>query len=634
LCSGNEIFNNTVIGNGQGGLPVEQGSHDNKLIHNTVSNNGSYGIYVQNSNSCWVVDNITEENANWGIKLQGSTESRVEHNVSRSNADGIVLLTSTNNTFTGNVAANNAGWGISVEDDGSTSNIFTANHLCTNGTELYDIYDLDANSFSGNYCDPGRLYTNGAAQDCAYECPDALCLCTSCETCEASLNGPACARVVLTEDIIHHDGTCIEWSANNTTFDCDGHLIDGDHAGGLGNVGIELIAASNNTIKNCTLSGFGSGIRASGGSGNRFVDSQVSDNEVGLRFENSEANSVRGNIVQNNIDGLVLSQSSDHIITGNRVNNNTRGLYLDAQSNDNDVAGNEANGNLDFGIRVDDNLANDVVDNSIKFNGGYGIHVDQESTTGHFFVSNDLCTNDAAYDIFDDDSNVFLDNHCDPGRKYTAGQEQDCANACSATSCTCTDCDDCEDRLNDPACVTVTLTADIVGHSGTCIEDAAGFSNKVFDCAGHQIDGDGTGYDDHGILMVDKYGNTVANCTITDFYDGIHLEGSSNNLITGNTITDHGQHGIYSSWSWQNEIADNTISANEQDAIFLSWSNGNHVHDNLMALNGHCPIVTSYSMYNRLGPNNTMTENYCAISMWTGSSYNSIFENIMFLHPC
>ena len=103
--------------------------------------------------------------------------------------------------------------------------------------------------------------------------------------------------------------------------------------------------------------------------------------------------------------------------------------------------------------------------------------------------------------------------------------------------CSCNSCSDCTNALNDNSVCNneVKLTADIINQSGTCISNPSNFTNKIFDCQGHTIDGDDSGTD-YGIYLYEKTGNTIKNCIITDFYYGIYLSSSSNyNTLTSNT---------------------------------------------------------------------------------------------------
>ncbi|MFN3527521.1 MAG: nitrous oxide reductase family maturation protein NosD, partial [Candidatus Altarchaeaceae archaeon] len=102
--------------------------------------------------------------------------------------------------------------------------------------------------------------------------------------------------------------------------------------------------------------------------------------------------------------------------------------------------------------------------------------------------------------------------------------------------CTCSSCSDCTNALNDNKCSYVKLTADIIDHSGTCIDNPQNFNNKIFDCQGHKIGG--YGWDD-GIYLHNKQNNTIRNCIITDFYYGIYLDSSSNNTLINNTMNNN-----------------------------------------------------------------------------------------------
>lgn len=151
--------------------------------------------------------------------------------------------------------------------------------------------------------------------------------------------------------------------------------------------------------------------------------------------------------------------------------------------------------------------------------------------------------------------------------------------------CNCNTCDDCELALNDntDCTVLVNLTTDITDHSGTCINNPVNFSNKIFDCQGHTIDGDDTA-DSHGIGTVSKDGNTIKNCIITDFDIGIYLgHDSDNNVIQNNNITSCTLAGSY--------IGSSTSSADTNQIILNNFS------DNV------------YGFYIRNGAGNVLSNN-------------------------
>lgn len=93
-------------------------------------------------------------------------------------------------------------------------------------------------------------------------------------------------------------------------------------------------------------------------------------------------------------------------------------------------------------------------------------------------------------------------------------------------SCVCSTCDTCEDALNSVDCDIVKLTADITDYSGTCINNPTNFTSKTFNCQDNIIDGDNIG-SDHGIYLNVKINNTIQNCNISDFYEGILFDNAS-----------------------------------------------------------------------------------------------------------
>ncbi len=135
-------------------------------------------------------------------------------------------------------------------------------------------------------------------------------------------------------------------------------------------------------------------------------------------------------------------------------------------------------------------------------------------------------------------------------------------------------CDDCEAALNDNTnCanqVNYVGTVAISNQVGDCIHSPANFNNKIFDCQGHTIDGDGINVD-FGIILIEKSGNTITNCIITNFHEGIDLRSSSNNNnLISNTANDNGNHGIYIGHSYNNRLIGNTANNNQHNGLYLT----------------------------------------------------------------
>ena len=233
---------------------------------------------------------------------------------------------------------------------------------------------------------------------------------------------------------------------------------------------------------------------------------------------------------------------------------------------------------------------------------------------------------------------------------------EDCVDGiCQPTApdpCACADCADCTEKLNDPACDTVRLTVDISDHVGTCINNPAGFNDKVFDCQSHTMDGDYAG-SDYGIRMISKSGNTIRNCAISDFLHGIRVERSSDSTISGNTLTNmrklpawgrgisldrssnivitgntanNNHNGIHLYQSTGCTITNNEAHDNERGGIKLYYGSGHTVTNNNVDSNTDHGIIVTWSNNNIITGNEANDIRY-GIILETGSSGNTIRNN-------
>jgi parallel beta-helix repeat protein len=133
-----------------------------------------------------------------------------------------------------------------------------------------------------------------------------------------------------------------------------------------------------------------------------------------------------------------------------------------------------------------------------------------------------------------------------------------------------------------------TITADIIGHSGTCFNIKADDVN--FDCNDKTISGDGTG---SGILLSSRTGVTIENCNIEHFDNGINLGSSDGNIITNLHAKTNEAYGIRLLDSDSNTITyvtveDNghqlaTPGADKKDGIILQSGSHNNILTNINA---------------------------------------------------
>jgi parallel beta-helix repeat protein len=324
--SNNNIISNTAINNSAG---IELDRSSNNTITNNTVNSNRQGIVLSRSLGNTLTDNTANNNSEWtysgGIHLQYSSGNIIANNTANfNNCDGIYLqLSSNSNIITNNTARLNGDYGIYVEDSDSTGNIFTSNYLCTNNNVSYDIYDSDTNTFSDNYCNPGRKHILGdwAAQNCDNFCPFEQGVCGQ------TIGG----NVQLTQDMLNCEGNGINVGKDNTVLDCNGHTISGDDSGT--DYGVENNGFDNVIIKNCIITDFYGGIYWRGGADNGTITNNTANsNIIGIDLNSSLNNILTNNsISSNNRTGVDLyAPLSGNLIFGNDISNSPTGILLDS----------------------------------------------------------------------------------------------------------------------------------------------------------------------------------------------------------------------------------------------------------------------------------------------------------------
>jgi parallel beta-helix repeat protein len=146
------------------------------------------------------------------------------------------------------------------------------------------------------------------------------------------------------------------------------------------------------------------------------------------------------------------------------------------------------------------------------------------------------------------------------------------------------------------------LTADIINSSVTyCMDITA--NNIVLDCGGHVIDGDDY-FATYGIYIyrssINETNITVANCEISDYYYGIYLENSENNVISNITAYSNAE-GIHLHDKSSNNIFTN-INASYNDIVGISLE-GNasyNLFENIIANNNADGVYVYSSNFNNL----------------------------------
>ncbi|WP_456478922.1 NosD domain-containing protein [Geoglobus ahangari] len=369
---------------------------------------------------------------------------------------------------------------------------------------------------------------------------------------------------------------CIVISASNITLDGRFHTISGYGTGtgiSAGRIDKEI---SNITLKNMTVTNFGTGVllyRVSGAKithvrsesnthgiylklsrGSKITDSQTLSNvESGIYLNQSASNTIERNVISSNQEsGIELSRSSGNSIHSNEISNGTKGIRL-YQSSWNSITGNHvrsANTSLEVVFATRNSIAN----NSFEY-GEYGIRLD--------------------------------------GSRYN--------NLFNNTV-----------RWNSESGIGITSYS---------------YGNRIHE---NNISHNGIGVYSSGVLFVNSgvyQWNKITNNTIELNEVGIAVYGSS--MILQNSIRSNTQHGIAVFSSTLNSIRDNEISSNGANGILLR-SSQNHIIGNKIGSNGKSGIEVSSSENMITGNSITSNGEYgILLNLSSQEGWNRIYNNYL-----
>jgi len=134
-----------------------------------------------------------------------------------------------------------------------------------------------------------------------------------------------------------------------------------------------------------------------------------------------------------------------------------------------------------------------------------------------------------------------------------------------------------------------------------------------------------------GIVLSYSSNNTVTGNTASNGYEGIRLTESSYNNITGNVASNNNDDGIHLEDSSNNSISGNNITGNSQNGIYLYYSSDNKILSNTFSSNLGSGIFLYYSSDNTILKNMDFSDSMYGIVLWSHSRRNIVSENILSL---
>ena len=395
----------------------------------------------------------------------------------------------------------------------------------------------------------------------------------------------ASGTYVLTTDITNSSETaCMNITANNVVFDCQGHIIDGIDGGST--YGIYAYRSSNEvtniTIKNCNVSDWDDGIHFERADNNTFINNTVISNKnYAFEIYRSSNNTLINNTVRNNgWSGIEFYHSSYNTIKGNAaLNNSNEGFYIEGDGYESTLINNTAinNSNNGFYLSECDNVT--FINNTANYN-TRGVYL--SGTDDGEFINNTANYNDFSGFHFDwAYYNVFINNTANYNKYgiYLAGYNTNLTNNTAKENdyfdFFLDNSGECNNKIVN---MTVSNNMQLLYYNSSVnIEDQQ--VSELILCNGDYSTIDNVTVnssqtkDNNGVLIYYTNYTNVTNCNLSNNY-GLYLDHSLNNTFTNNTISSS-NYGFYLKYASNNTITDNSISGSDQYGIYL-YSGGNN----------------------------------------------------------
>lgn len=289
--------------------------------------------------------------------------------------------------------------------------------------------------------------------------------------------------------------------------------------------------------------------------------------ENGFSLTQMSKVTIKNTVITDSWYGIFLNSSSDNVLSGNNVANSQDGVYLEGSSNDT-VSGNDATADY-FGIKLDFSSSNNTISgNDVTANNAAGIEIDRSSND--IVTENNVTENKMfGIDIRSSSGNVLSHN-------VIENNEYNLCVLGSALSDYMNSADT-SNLVNGKPVYYITSKSNMMispkDHPDVgCL--------AIVNCANVTVQGLTLTNEEAGIMLAFTKDSKITDNNVTNDNDGIYLEYSSNNTVSGNTATANGEYGICFEWSSNNVVSDNDVTANGSGIYLLSSSSNNAIYHN------------------------------------------------------
>jgi parallel beta-helix repeat protein len=364
-------------------------------------------------------------------------------------------------------------------------------------------------------------------------------------------------------------------------------VIDGNYNGNVVDILNDRVSLKNFTITNSKIDANFSGIKISS-SNNIIHYNLIVNNWKGINLDGETyRNNVYSNSILKNYDGISVFYSNNNDISANNISNNRNGLILKG-SKYNSVSWNNFISNNRSGLFLRTLSNYNIIHNNSFSN--CGINVDNS----YFNIVKDNKINGKSLVFLEEEHNKIID--------YDVGQV------------ILIDCDHIIVKNQNLSNTTVAIQ--LINSDNCQISNNNIIKNNI-----------GIHLTNTKMYREHQSNNVISGNTITDNeWFGIYSFSASNNNILGNSIINNDNHGIWLDSSTHNKLIKNNCSSNGIDGIGLLYDTSHNYIANNTCSNNLKGIAVLQSINNTL-KNNTCDHNLQGIMLNTVDQSNIIHNN-------
>ncbi len=354
---------------------------------------------------------------------------------------------------------------------------------------------------------------------------------------------------------------------------------------------VVLIKADGVVFKGFMVTHGGIGILVNGSAGAIIADNLIIYNgRFGVFLDTSRSNVIRNNTLYlNPWAGIFLYKSANNSVVNNNVTSNIwNGIFIQG-SNMTMVSGNLVEHSYN-GIMLDSASRNNIIINNLIRNNNVGLLIGTKEPSYNKIVDNTFI-NDGIYVWYHSYlrfSNIVRDNTVN-GKPLVL--------------------------LNKARGVRIDYAGQVV----------------LINCRDIVVENLNLSYTTVGVQLLNTFNARIGNNVLSNDYEGIELEWSSNNVIVNNVVSNSIMWGISLVWdSNHNVVTDNRITGTKSyGALYLHRSSNNELRSNIIVDNYKAGIYLHTCSNNNMIYKNHIASNRMGLLVEYNSNWNIIYENFI-----